>query len=377
MRQYQQLPEMNAAAAPAGPAVRPDNGTLRELRSAAMRCGGCGAKVGSDVLARVLRRIEPTRRNDLLVGLDAPDDAAVVEVPAGRVCVQTVDFFRAIVSDPFLFGRIAANHCLNDIFAMGAEPQTALALAVLPHTIETRTEEQLFQVMSGAVAILNAHRIALAGGHTGEGAELAFGLMISGLAEPARLWRKQGLRPGDALVLTKPIGTGTLFAADMRRQARGRWIAAALEMMLQSNHDAARCLREHGVTACTDVSGFGLLGHLLEMARASCVAVQLSLSAIPLLPGAGETVRAGVFSSLQPQNLRLKRAVQDADMMAGHPSFPLLFDPQTSGGLLAALPAERAPACVADLRKSGYGSAAEIGRVLEPDRTEQLIRLRD
>ena len=173
--------------------------------------------------------------------------------------------------------------------------------------------------------------------------------------------------------MTKAIGTGTLFATDMRHKAKGPWIAAALASMLQSNHEAARCLFAHGATACTDVTGFGLLGHLVEMIKPSHVDVELDLGAIPFLAGTEETVAAGIFSSLQPENLRLRRAIQDIESASKDPRYPLIFDPQTSGGLLAGVPEEQAHACVEDLRNLGYTHTAIIGRVLpESDRLEPV-----
>ncbi len=180
-----------------------------------------------------------------------------------------------------------------------------------------------------------------------------------------QLLRKGGLRAGDALILSKPIGTGTLFAADMRQRAKGRWIDGAIISMLQSSADAAACLQTHGVSACTDVTGFGLLGHLIEMTRAAEVDAQIMVDAIPILDGARETVAAGILSSLQPQNLRLRRGVRDLERVGQHPLFPLLFDPQTAGGLLAGVPQANAEACIADLRKRGYVHAAIIGKVSE------------
>ena len=166
---------------------------------------------------------------------------------------------------------------------------------------------------------------------------------------------------GQALLLTKPIGTGALFAAHMRRAAAGPDVASALKGMLTSNDAAAKCLLRHGATSCTDVTGFGLLGHLVEMAKASNARVAVRLDAVPLLPGALECVQRGIFSSLQPANLRLKRAVSNEAAALSHPAYPLLFDPQTAGGLLASVPAAQAQACVAELRRLGYEAAAVGG----------------
>jgi selenide,water dikinase len=377
MARFNELPRMGEAeTAPALAAGLADTDAIRELSTIAMRCGGCGAKVGSTVLTRVMQRLSAGTRGDLLVGLDAPDDAAVLAVPAGRVMVQSVDYFRAFIDDPYVFGQIAANHALGDLFAMGAEPQSALAIATVPYGRERIVEETLHDLMSGALAVLGPAGAVLAGGHSSEGAELAFGLTVNGLADPQTIWRKGGLRPGDCLVLTKPLGTGTLFAADMRRAAKGRWIDEAIASMTLSSQAAARCLRRHQATACTDVTGFGLLGHLVEMTRASGVDAVLDLAAVPLLEGASETVAAGILSSLQPQNLRLRRAVHDLDRCARHSHFPLLFDPQTAGGLLAGVPAAHADVCVAELRALGYTAAAIIGHIDATGEAAEPIRIR-
>ena len=375
MRKYIDLPEMDTdekvdiTRGVAGPEA------LKEISAIAMRCGGCGAKVGSTVLDRVMSDLVPVGRDDILVGLHAPDDAAVVEVPPGKVMVHTVDYFRAFIDDPYVFGQVAVNHSLGDIYAMGAEPQSALAIVTVPYGLENKVEAELRDIMAGALHALEQNDTALVGGHTSEGAELALGFSVNGLADRARLLKKRGMQPGDALILTKPIGTGTLFAADMRQKAKGRWIDEALESMLLSNRAAAACLFECGASACTDVTGFGLLGHLVEMARPSAVDVDLYIESVPLLEGARETVEAGVFSSLQPQNVRLRRAIRDPEDAGEHPLYPLIFDPQTAGGLLASVPAVNAAQCVAELRSLGYARTAIIALVREQSEALEPIRL--
>jgi selenide,water dikinase len=327
-------------------------------------------------LARALQRVDPGGRNDVLIGLGAPDDAAVVRMADGSAMVQTIDFFRAIVDDPYVFGQIAANHALGDVYAMGGEPRSALALVTIPYGPEPKVEDALTQMLSGACVVLREAGAALVGGHTSEGAELGMGFAVTGVVDPARILRKGGLRPGDSLILTKAIGTGTLFAADMRHRARGRWIASAIRSMTQSNRDAARCLLSHGACACTDVTGFGLIGHLVEMLRASDVDAEIDLGIVPMLEGAEETVRAGILSSLQPENVRLRRAVTNASAFADDARFALLFDPQTAGGLLAGVPAARAKSCVHELRACGYAASAIIGRAVERGAGPEMITLR-
>jgi selenide,water dikinase len=235
----------------------------------------------------------------------------------------------------------------------------------VPYGPEAKVEADLSAMMAGANEVLREAGCALVGGHTSEGGELALGFAINGLVAPKAALRKGGLRPGDALILTKPIGTGTLLAADMRGKAKARWVMAAINHMLRSNGRAADILRQHGAHAATDVTGFGLLGHLVEMVRASEVDVTLAINRVPLLDGARETVALGIFSSLQPQNVRLRRAIRELETVVGHPLCPLLFDPQTSGGLLAAVPLGEAAHCVAALRAADYAAADVIGVVSE------------
>jgi selenide,water dikinase len=351
---------------------------LQALSAIAMRCGGCGAKVGANILSRALGSLQPIARKDVLIGLHEPDDAAVVKVPAGKAVVQTVDFFRAFIDDPYLFGKVAANHALGDIFAMGAEPQTATAVCTVPAGLEAKVEDLLLQMMGGAVEVLNAAGCALVGGHTGEGRELALGFAINGLIDEKmqRVLRKGGMQAGDMLVLTKPIGTGTLFAAHARGAARGRWIDGAMQSMLMSNQQGAQILTAHGATACTDLTGFGLLGHLVEMTRPSGVDAELHLSALPILDGATDCVKAGIVSSLQPANVRLRRALRNMEEFAQDARYALLFDPQTAGGLLASVPAAKADACVAALQAAGYAQTAIIGRINDPSAAIEPVVLK-
>jgi len=365
MDKYADLPEMADEPAPIHQAGLAEPDTLKEISAIAMRCGGCGAKVGANVLTRALSDLKPIQRDDVLIGLHEPDDAAVVEVPPGKVMVQTVDYFRSFIDDPYIFGQVAANHSLSDLFAMGAEAQTALAVATIPYGIESKVEDTVHQLMSGALKVLNEAGAALVGGHTSEGAELALGFSANGLADRDKILRKAGMRPGEQLVLTKPLGTGTLFAADMQQKAKGRWIEGALQSMIQSNRQAAVILYGHGASACTDVTGFGLLGHLVEMIRPSGVDVDIHLDQLPVMDGAMETIAMGILSSLQPANVRLRRAIRNMEDAVAHGRYPLMFDPQTSGGLLASIPSDRVDDCLAALHAAGCVQAAVIGEVKE------------
>ena len=340
---------------------------LEKLSHASMRCGGCGAKVGVSVLSSVMARLKagghlPPDPPEVLLGLDAPDDCAVL-APSKLASVHTVDFFRSIIDDPFVFGQVAANHALSDCHAMNAQPTGALAIAVVPYGLDAKVEECLFQMMAGAAKALSECGCALLGGHSCEGQDLSLGFCVTGSVPAETELRKSGLEKGQVLLLTKAIGTGTLFAARMRGAAQGSWMAAATQSMLQSNAKAASILAHHGAHACTDVTGFGLLGHLYELCSASQAKARIHMGRVPLLPGAAECVASGIFSSLQPANLRLKRGVSNEASALAHPAYPLLFDPQTSGGLLAAVPSSEAGACVEALRAAGYGATAIIGEV--------------
>ena len=226
---FNALPEMTpAGAAPASQLA--DKQALEEISAIAMRCGGCGAKVGATVLSRALAGIDPAPRGDIVIGLDAPDDAAVVDTGGDRLSVQTVDYFRAIVDDPYVFGRIAANHALGDVYAMGGEPQSALAIATVPYGLEAKVEADLSAMMTGANEALREAGCALVGGHTSEGAELALGFAVNGLVSRAHALRKGGLVPGDALLADQ---------ADRHRHAARRRHAPEGESALGDGRDPA------------------------------------------------------------------------------------------------------------------------------------------
>jgi selenide,water dikinase len=359
MRRYQELPEMAGNAG---------DGT------GTMHCGGCGAKVPAATVRAVLARLGArTADAHVALGLARPDDAAVLEVPTGEVLVQSVDHFRALLDDPYEFGRVTAVHCLGDLHAMGARPLAALATATLAWAAPEKQAAELEQLLRGAIDVIEAEGAVLAGGHTAEGPETAFGLTVNGLAARDALMTKGGLREGDALVLTKALGTGVVFAADMRAKASAGTIEAALTSMGRSSASAARIIAAHGAAGCTDVTGFGLAGHLLEMLDASGTDAIVDADALPVLPGALELLERGLRSTLQPGNEAAGDRVLgqcDAARRA------LLFDPQTAGGLLAGVPAAQATACVAALRAAGDGSACIIGSVHARAGAASAIRLR-
>lgn len=343
-----------------------------------IRCDGCGSKVGRDILTQTLQRIDlpPQSKHPTSIGLHSPDDAAVFSIPEKSRIVQTVDFFPAFLNDPFLFGQIAALHCLSDILAMGAQPHSAQIIAVIPYANERSTKESLFQLMSGAVKTLNAHQTNLIGGHTLEGERLALGMTVNGLLHNQPPWRKQGLQPGDRLILTKPLGTGMILASLMRQKSQSRWIAKTIRQMLHSNASAIPILRQHKVAGVTDCTGFGLIGHLAEMMEASSVDASLEISKIPLLEGAVECAQNKIFSSLHPQNSQQRLITTNNADFQTDPRYYALFDPQTSGGLLFGIPAAKADNCLQQLRKAGWKHAQIIGRILPQTARQPQLTLR-
>ncbi|MEM9808337.1 MAG: selenide, water dikinase SelD [Cyanobacteria bacterium P01_D01_bin.56] len=363
MALFDQFPAMADADKSASAPVQPE----------IPHCAGCGSKVGSSVLSHALARARadfPEMNhwpNPIKVGLDSPDDAAVIEIPAGNLAVQTVDQFPALLDDPYIFAQICVNHCLSDLFAMGATPQTVLALATLSYGTDAVQAETLYQLMAGTYRALLPTQTWLVGGHTTEGPQLSLGFACNGYVVADQLLTKQPPQAGLSLVLTKPLGTGVLFAADMQQKAKGRWIETAVASMLTSNQHAVECFQDYGVVACTDITGFGLLGHLDEMINARSLsktglAIELNLEAIPALPGVHTCFSAGHRSSLHERNQRLESQLYNPH--PHHANYPLLFDPQTSGGLLALIPGDQVQDCLEALKHCGYAHARQIGQVV-------------
>lgn len=368
------LPPMDPAGDSHTAGKEPD----RDAEEAAMRCAGCGAKVGSTVLTGVLDELEVFNRGDVLIGLHDADDAALLEIPPGRSLVQTVDGFRAFTGDFHLFGRIALVHAASDLYAMGADPHSALVTVTLPYAGKHLVANDLRQLMGGIAEEARRLCITLLGGHTSEGSETAVSVTMNGLTDSDAVFRKGGLRPGDGIILAKPVGTGVILAADMHLKAKGSWVDAVLEGMLQSNAEAARILKQAGIPSVTDVTGFGLAGHLVEMLEASDTGAEIEVESIPLYAGAAECLADGVESTLAPSNrehLQKRWQVELEPGAAGSGESDerdaILYDPQTSGGLLAGVSPSSVDDVIAELRDAGYEQAACIGRVT--DRKRHLI----
>ncbi len=375
MARFAHLPEMaEAEQTVAVPVV--DEETRRELSFDTTRSGSCGAKLWTGEPSGALAGLTPVRRAELVAGLEDGEDAAIIDSGGDRLSLHSVDHLRAMIDDPYLFGRIAANHALGNILAMGGTPQTAMAMVTMPPGIAAKSGADLRTLMDGANEVFTGTDCALAGGDMREGAELALGFAITGTVPRESVLRKGGAQSGDLLILTKPLGTGTLCAADMRGRARARWIVGATAHMLQSNRAAAEILQRRGAHAVTCVAGSGLLGHLAEMLRASKAAAVLRLGTLRVLPGVTATLAAGLFSAMYPRNLRLRRLIRQAESLT-HPLYPVLFDAQTGGGLLAAVPWNAATAVLADLNGAGYGRAAVIGEITASDGAPQIVSLRE
>jgi selenide,water dikinase len=332
----------------------------------AMRCRGCGGKVGANVLAAALERLDVPPSPYVKQGLNPPDDAAVLDPKVATADVLSVDFFPAFIDDPYLVGRVAALNSLSDLWATGARPLGAMAMVTLPEGAANQQAELLYQLVAGGLHELNAVDAALLGGHTTEGEELIIGYSVVGDLGGAKPFSKAGLKPGDRLILTKSLGTGVLLAAHMQSACRAPWVDAMLVTMLRRNAEAATIARDFELTAVTDVTGFGLAGHLLEMLDASSVNAKLGLAELPLLDGFAELSASGIHSTLDPANRetadRIDLATSD---VTSRPEYDALFDPQTSGGMLIGVSADATEAILSKLREAGYEQAAVIGIVTE------------
>jgi selenide, water dikinase len=308
------------------------------------------------VLGKLARQHDP----NVLVGFDTADDAGVYKISAGQALVQTVDFFTPIVDDPNTFGQIAATNSLSDVYAMGGHPLSALAIVCFPDGGDL---EVLEQILAGGLSKMMEAGCAVIGGHSVRDPEIKFGYAVTGTIHPDRVWKNATARPGDRLILTKALGTGVISTAIKRGEARQSWINAAVKSMTTLNARASEIASHFQVHAATDITGFGLIGHLREVAKGSGLSARIHSARVPLLEGAVESVRAGFI----PGGLNANRDF--AECMVGYePGIPaevktLLFDPQTAGGLLLSVASEDSGALAAELAAAGV-PVAEIGEML-------------
>jgi selenide,water dikinase len=322
--------------------------------------GGCGAKLAKGLLDTILCGLPRLDSDDLLVGIEFADDAGVVRVSDDVAVIHTTDFFPPIVDDPFTFGRIAAVNALSDVYAMGGRPLAGMNLVSFP--LARFDREVLKQILHGGLTALKEAGAVLAGGHTLEGQELLYGLAVTGTVHPDRIWRNGGAQPGDVLVLTKPLGTGVVTTAAKADLADPNHLATAMRWMGTLNREAAETRLELEPRAVTDVTGFGLVGHVAEMAEASGLAIEIDLAVLPLLPGAREAAATGLVPAGAGKNRESAAAVLEVAGGADPILVDLALDPQTSGGLLAAVSEDAAQRLLRRLP-----AAAIVGRCVEGD----------
>lgn len=364
MSKYQDYP----APGPMTPAPQ-----LAANTSEPMPCGGCGCKVSPGVLTDSLAELQQQESPHVLLGLDTPDDAALLHKGPGNAIAVTTDFFKSFVDDPYLLGRVAALNAMNDLHVKGVEPRSALTLAIVPRGPAHQQRQLLDELLAGALREFSRHKVAIVGGHTIEGPELTFGFTVLGDAHDDRVIRIATPNPGDKLVLTKPLGTGVLLAAHMRASCQAEWWESLVESMLADNSVAARAALELGATAATDVSGFGLAGHLCEMLGPRNISAELNLPALPLLPGTLELLEQGVESTITPSNRDNVVRQDPAIAESRSAKTPILFDPQTSGGLLVAISPQNAPKLLEACGKS----ASEIGVVRNRSPDGRILLLQE
>lgn len=316
--------------------------------------------MGPEVLSHILNDLPVVLDKNLIVGLEKSDDAAVYKISGDLALIVTVDFFTPVVDDPYIFGQIAAANALSDIYAMGGRPLLALNVACFPGCLAV---EVLSEIIRGGADKVREAGAIIGGGHTVRDDEPKYGLAVVGLVHPDAVLSNATARAGDALILTKPLGTGIINTAIKGGLAGDEVYRAAVEQMRALNRGAADCVAEAGASACTDITGFGFLGHAAEMARASGVSLAIDSNAIPLLPGTLEFARTGLIPAGAYDNRRfLSKDVVFADGVVQEVR-DALFDPQTSGGLLLTVGPERAGAMVKRMRENGVPDAAVVGRV--------------
>lgn len=324
------------------------------------KCAGCGAKVGAGTLAQLLEGIQIHRDPNLLVGFDRSDDASVYKLSDSLALVQTVDFFPPIADDPYLFGQIAAANALSDVYAMGGEPKLCLNIMAVPKDMP---QEAVHDLLRGGYDKVYEAGALITGGHSILDDEPKYGLAVTGFVHPDKLLTNSGARPGDVLFLTKPLGIGVLTTAAKAGLASPEVMARAQRLMTTLNKSARDVMVRYRVHACTDVTGFGLLGHGLEMAQGSGAELEIDLSAVDFIPEAAELARMGIL----PEGMYRNRSFAESSVDPGAAELwqqDLLYDPQTSGGLLLAADPADAEALYADL-KACVPSAQRIGTVRE------------
>ena len=309
--------------------------------------------------------------DNLLVGYKTNDDAGVYRLTDDLAIVVTADFITPPVNDPYVFGQIAAANAISDVYAMGGEPKVCLNLVCFPS--KKLPPDQLNQIVAGALNKITESGAVLAGGHSVEDDEPKFGLSVVGTVHPERYWGNGGARPGDALVITKPLGSGVLFNANLKSWVSPKAMDACVQSLIHLNRSAAEAMRAFDIHSVTDITGFGLAGHALEMAKASQVSLKIQMNALPVMDEAMEMYRKGMTTGTNAFNRSLVADHIHFEKQYPEPQPQILYDPQTSGGLLAALPAEQAPALIHALEQVRTPAAAFIGETIPLTGTTYLI----
>ncbi|MEG1872653.1 MAG: selenide, water dikinase SelD [Ruthenibacterium sp.] len=325
------------------------------------QCAGCGAKVGAGVLAQLLQGMPVQRDDNLLVGYDTSDDASVYKISDELVLVQTLDFFPPIVDDPFLFGQIAAANALSDIYAMGATPKLAMNIMTITQEMSPDT---VHEILRGGYDKAFEAGVIITGGHTIQDKEPKYGLSVTGFARPEEILLNCAARPGDVLLLTKPLGIGITTTAHKGGFAPEELYKMAVTQMAQLNKTAFLLARPYALHSCTDVTGFGLMGHATEMARGGAVTGVLESSKVPVLPGVYELAQMGLLPEGMYRNRHFAEPTARAAQHVTRAAQDILYDPQTSGGLLLAVAERDAPALLRALQDS-LPCAAIVGYVKE------------
>ena len=327
-----------------------------------VRKAGCASKIGQADLLRILSNLPPVTDPNVLLGTAAGDDAGIYRIGEHQALVQTVDVFTPCVDDPYLFGQIAAANSVSDVYAMGGRPVSALSIVGFP--MDELDDAMMTEMLRGGIDKLEEAGCSLIGGHSINDEEVKLGFAVTGLIDPDAAVRRDCARPGDVLVLTKPLGTGMVcFAAQIGRVTQA-CLAEVGSAMATLNRDAAELMAEHGVHACTDVTGYGLAGHLSEMVRNSGVTAEIDLSMVPVFSAAAKCLAQDIIPGAIERNQEYSMGwVHSA---AGEPddALAILYDPQTSGGLLLALPAEHADGFVQDMLRRGHSATSVIGRIV-------------
>ena len=324
-------------------------------------CAGCGAKVGAGTLARLLEGVQTHRDPRLIVGYDKSDDACVYQIDETTALVQTTDFFPPIVDDPYLFGQIAAANALSDIYAMGGEPKLALNILCMAESMDKETVQEILR--GGYAKVYEAGAI-IAGGHTIQGAEPIYGLSVTGFVHPDRVLTNAAARPGDVLILTKPLGVGIITTAAKADLVARPVLERLYGQMAALNRAARDVMVQHPIHSCTDVTGFALLGHSYEMAQGSGCSIRLDAAKLPYHPEAYELAEMGFIPAGAYRNREYAGAGVKTGPAVTRATEDICYDPQTSGGLLMALPEEAAADCLAQLQEA-VPQATVVGRVTE------------